>query len=417
MLGLAHASCRLTRVRDANSRSAKGWPGNRTKYSYDSLDRVTNGTGSSATLTWAYDGDGNRMSQGGATPGDVTSVLTYNNRGRLVAATTASGSMTMIYNALGQRVQKTSWLGVVEFVYDEAGHLLGEYDGNGDLLEETIWMGDLPVATLQANGSGGINVFYVHADHLSTPKTITRPTDNAIVWRWDQDPFGTAAPNANPSGLGAFSYNLRFPGQYFDAETGFNQNTNRDYDSAIGRYAQSDPSGLVGGVNTYAYAKMNPITRRDPLGLLDNPAEVAGLFPPPPPIQIVRGTPKNACTCQTSSGNPFSVPPGTNFGDVQSAGQAGGRFNPFAMGSAVGHFGAYDFQRSYVNNQFTGAYTDASNYAVGVYLQGAGYSLDQALAIASFFANSMSSNAGDPRQQAFWVEGWNDASNGLLACQ
>jgi RHS repeat-associated protein len=75
---------------------------------------------------------------------------------------------------------------------------------------------------------------------------ITRSSDNSIMWRWETDPFGTAVPNQNPSGLGTFVYNLRLPGQYFDAETGLNYNYFRDYDPATGRYMESDPIGLLG---------------------------------------------------------------------------------------------------------------------------------------------------------------------------
>jgi RHS repeat-associated protein len=64
-----------------------------------------------------------------------------------------------------------------------------------------------------------------------------------------------------------FSYNLRFPGQYYDAETGLNQNYFRDYDPAIGRYVESDPIGLKAGINTYAYALDQPTNYIDPNGL------------------------------------------------------------------------------------------------------------------------------------------------------
>jgi RHS repeat-associated protein len=152
-------------------------------------------------------------------------------------------------------------------VYDESGHLLGEYDGSGNLIEETVWMGDVPVATLQPNGTG-VSVYYIHTDHLNTPRRISRPADNVIVWRWDSEPFGTAAANQDPDGDGTqFVYNPRFPGQYYDAETGLNYNAYRDYDPAVGRYIESDPIGLHGGVNTYAYVGGNPVMWTDPLGL------------------------------------------------------------------------------------------------------------------------------------------------------
>jgi RHS repeat-associated protein len=98
------------------------------------------------------------------------------------------------------------------------------------------------------------SINYIFTDHLNTPRVITRASDNQIVWRWDQsDPFGVKPPNENPSGLGVFTYNPRFPGQLYDAETGLYYNYHRNYDPKIGGYTQSDPIGLAGGINTYAY--------------------------------------------------------------------------------------------------------------------------------------------------------------------
>ena len=88
------------------------------------------------------------------------------------------------------------------------------------------------------------------------------------MWRWDQqEPFGVNPADENPSGLGAFDLPLRLPGQYFDKETNLHYNYFRDYDPSLGRYAESDPSGLDGGINTYAYVLGNPLLWRDPRAL------------------------------------------------------------------------------------------------------------------------------------------------------
>ena len=99
--------------------------------------------------------------------------------------------------------------------------------------------------------------------------SATADTTNTIVWRNDQaDPFGASLPNEDPDANGVkFEHHLRFPGQYFDKETGLHYNYFRDYDPRIGRYVQSDPIGLAGGsFSTYAYANANPLSYVDPDG-------------------------------------------------------------------------------------------------------------------------------------------------------
>jgi hypothetical protein len=53
--------------------------------------------------------------------------------------------------------------------------LPGEYDGTGALMEETIWLGDVPVATLQPDANGNVVIYYIHTDHLNTPRKVSRP--------------------------------------------------------------------------------------------------------------------------------------------------------------------------------------------------------------------------------------------------
>jgi RHS repeat-associated protein len=282
---------RITGISDSSS-SSLTW-----SYGYDVLDRLTSASTSAITDGWTYDANGNQLSQTGTTAisytitsgsnqlsaatgalsrsysydaagntvGYASLGFAYNNRGRI--ETTTASSTDYLYNALGQMIEKSGTAGTAIFMQDESGRLIGEYDAGGNVIEETVWLGDAPVATLVPNGSGGVNIFYVHTDHLNTPRKISQPSTETLAWRYDSDPFGTVAPNQNPAGLGTFVYNLRAPGQYYQAETGLNQNYNRDYDPLTAKYTESDLIGLGGGVNTYAYVGGNPVMGRDPSGL------------------------------------------------------------------------------------------------------------------------------------------------------
>ncbi|WP_372723944.1 RHS repeat-associated core domain-containing protein, partial [Immundisolibacter sp.] len=101
----------------------------------------------------------------------------------------------------------------------------------------------------------------LHADHLQTARLATDQSQ-AIVWRWEGSAFGDTPPEE----LSTITVNLRFPGQYYDQETGLHYNWNRYYDPATGRYTTSDPIGLDGGLNTYLYAGANPLRYTDPTG-------------------------------------------------------------------------------------------------------------------------------------------------------
>ena len=128
--------------------------------------------------------------------------------------------------------------------------------------------------------TGAATMYFIHPDHLNTPRVITNQVGQT-VWRYDNnDPFGGNVPDENPSGLGTFTCNLRFPGQYFDKETNLHYNMARDYDPAIGRYIQPDGIGILtalipipgGPLNhLYAYVDSNPLSHVDPDGYLKLP--------------------------------------------------------------------------------------------------------------------------------------------------
>ena len=187
----------------------------------------------SSGFAFSYDGPRPRCARGRMTHITAGSVNQYG-----IKATAATSGI----NALGQRLTKagTGYTGTLRFVYGEDGKLLGEYDNTG--------------------------AYLIQADHLNTPRAILGAS-NALVWKWDSDAFGTTAANENPSALGTFNYNPRFPGQYYDKESALHYNYFRDsYNPKTGRYFQSDPIGLKGGINTYAYVGGNPITQVDPDG-------------------------------------------------------------------------------------------------------------------------------------------------------
>jgi RHS repeat-associated protein len=233
-------------------------------YSTDANSNRLQSQSGAQTVSYSYDPAGNLT-------GDGTYSHSYNAAGRRTASTnTATGQTTgYSYDALGQRISKTHSGNTSQFFYNEQGHLTGEYDASGQLIQEIIWLGNLPVAVLKpaTPASATADLYYIHADPLGTPRKITRPGDNRVVWSWESEAFGNSLPDQNPSSLGNFVFNLRFPGQYYDQETGLHYNMARYYNPRIGGYDQSDPIGLQGGINTYAYVGGNPVNAIDPWGL------------------------------------------------------------------------------------------------------------------------------------------------------
>jgi RHS repeat-associated protein len=157
----------------------------------------------------------------------------------------------------------------------------------GDPIREYIWLGALPIGYVDRLGaSGASRLFFIHADHLARPQKITDGS-RAIVWDGVFAPFGEIH-----SITGGIVNVLMFPGQVYDSETGFSQNWHRNYDMSIGRYLESDPIGLAGGINMYAYVGGNPNGYSDPDGKQAVPAPAPAWGPPIPP-QYIPGTPAN----------------------------------------------------------------------------------------------------------------------------
>jgi RHS repeat-associated protein len=276
-------------------------------FTYDNNGNRLSSTLNGITSTYSYQAGSNKLSSvtGGISrtnthdpAGNLTAVVStagnqtysYDDRGRLKTALANGVTTTYSINYQQLRVRKSNPNETRLFIYDEAGHMLGEYDQAGNAVQELIWLNDTPVAVTGTmpclNSTSGANATpsciedataYIFTDHLNTPREIARigaSTANGnnasgytSLWKWDSLPFGETAPNINQSSLGAMFFKHRFPGQYRDPETGLHQNWNRDYDPLLGRYVQSDPIGLDGGANTYAYVNNLPISQKDFQGL------------------------------------------------------------------------------------------------------------------------------------------------------
>ncbi|WP_353048951.1 RHS repeat domain-containing protein [Pseudomonas fluorescens] len=237
--------------------------------------------GSSSLASYQYGAGSNRLVQinnqsvGTDESGNLTSdrdnhQFSYDEQSRLRRVVVDGEIRAQYrYNGLGQRTQKTTLQGVTTFLYGLHGELLGEtlFDNQGNKLTSQFyfWLDRIPLGgtTINYDATGtaaSSSLFYLHSDHLNTPRIATNASQGQ-VWEWKSDAFGVGEPS------GSLTLNLRFPGQYFDFETGFQYNYFRNYDPKTGRYRESDPIGLKADLNTYSYASGNPLKYIDPLGL------------------------------------------------------------------------------------------------------------------------------------------------------
>jgi RHS repeat-associated protein len=212
----------------------------------------------------ANDANGNTT---GSVIGGNTYGFAYNGRNRLALVQQNGQTVgTYTYNAMGERIGKvaTSPQAVTaRYAYNEASQLIGEY---GTSNRDYIWLGDIPVAVIDNTINGSVTtstVNYVTADQLGTPRAVTNSA-GTVIWTWAYagNPFGEQQPTSSAG----YVLNLRYPGQYYDTESGLVSNGMRPYEAALGRFDQSDPSGLAGGMSTYAADLNNPLSYFDPDG-------------------------------------------------------------------------------------------------------------------------------------------------------
>jgi RHS repeat-associated protein len=289
---------------DRISRIANGIDGSLTQsFGYDAMSRLSSVASAASNENYQYDANGNRIAQAVNSVSTPSTVSATSNRLTGFGATTygydVNGNMTTVagapryhYDAFnrmdsaagtsyyvnpeGQRLRKSGSAGTSYFAADQSNAMLSEYTGGWI---DYVWLNGRLIGRV----AGG-QLYAIHNDQVGRPEAVTNAS-KAIVWRAQNFAFNQ---NLVTSGI---TFNLGFPGQYYDAETSAWNNGYRDYKSELGRYLQSDPIGLDGGVNTYVYAGNNPLNNIDQLGLQYLTAGMPSLSP----------FPSNATNCQKNA--------------------------------------------------------------------------------------------------------------------
>jgi len=247
-------------------------------YTYDQIaNRITDSKTAAATWTYnennqllsagsigyTYDDNGNTVNQTDSANAANTRNFAYDTDNRLIEVRDGSNSMIAAYSydPVGRRLSKDTGTGKTYYLYSAEG-LIAEADATGQI---TRSYGYAPGSMFGTNPlwlKSGTAYYTYQNDHLGTPMKLLNQS-GVTVWSATYDAFGKATVDASSS----ITSNLRFPGQYADAETNLHYNWMRYYDPRVGRYVTSDPIGLLGGINGYVYVLNNPLRYTDPLGL------------------------------------------------------------------------------------------------------------------------------------------------------
>ncbi len=211
-------------------------------------------------VSLVYDENGSLKEK--RTNGNPTLSLSYDSQNHLREVKDGSGNTVAkyFYDPFGRRIKKETDGKTIYYLYSNEG-LLAELDETGTFKKVYVYKpqskwSSAPVALIE-NGT----CYFYHNSPSGTPLELFSASGE-IVWSASYESFGKATVDSKSSIVN----NLRFPGQYYDAETGLHYNFKRYYDPEIGRYINEDPTRFEGSLNLYEYARNNPLRFTDPTG-------------------------------------------------------------------------------------------------------------------------------------------------------
>jgi RHS repeat-associated protein len=237
------AGRRMTRVSSADSTGIPA-PVAAGTVTYNDANQLTHW----GSQTIGYDFNGNMQSDG-------VNTFVWNKRNEL-SSMSGGSTASFYYDAFGRRRSKTIGGTSTTFQYDGL-NIVREL--NGAVPKATLWTGlglDETYARTDASGTASLLT-----DGLNSTVALTN-TSGTKTTGYTYDAYG------NSGTTGAASDNsLQYSGRENDG-TGLYHLRARYYNPTLGRFISSDPIGLRGGLNTYGYAAGNPVSFRDPLGLV-----------------------------------------------------------------------------------------------------------------------------------------------------
>ena len=267
----------LNRLTYASTTQASSTPYKHT-FTYDPLGSITAMSTSSSTTTYTYAGTGYANPHAATTIGGYT--LAYDNNGNL----TSYGSVSYTWDYRNRLMNTGAGTATSTYGYDHQNNRVSQtaggittiyvnklYSTNTASTTKHIFAGNDLIAVVERTTATTTHI--IHADHLGGTNAIT-DADGNIVQALDYYPYGSIRLDEK---TGSFSEKRQYIGQHYDADTALNYLNARYYESARGQFLSQDPVFLGNpakqmladpqSLNAYSYASSNPVTKSDPSGL------------------------------------------------------------------------------------------------------------------------------------------------------